>query len=125
MHKRSFVLDKSALYSELFKNCPSQWVVAFLLLLMSEIAWAFKADEVLNKMGDKDKYNYVAGLIDGFAYARFVKDKPDREGMECIHDWYYTDLDESWSSIKYWFARYPDKPAEPLLYVLINRECGT
>lgn len=87
-------------------------------------AAALTADYVLNEMPAELKATYVAGLVDGFAFARWIADRPDDTGMKCIQDWYYGSGNQKWAQIEQWFARHPDKPADALLYVLIKKECG-
>ena len=39
-------------------------------------AHAFTANEVLNKMKPEERQAYLAGIVDGLAQARWIKDKP-------------------------------------------------
>lgn len=87
-------------------------------------AQALTADDVLNKMNSDQQFSYLAGMIGGFAHSRFLRDKPDQSGMNCIFDWYYGSGTKKWPIIEQWFSRHLDKQVEPLLYVLIKRECG-
>ena len=79
---------------------------------------------VLNKMDDKQRYGFVSGVVEGLAYARFLRDRPHEEGMICITDWYYGGGVEVWKKIERWLARHPDKPVGVLLYVLVKKKCG-
>lgn len=97
------------------------------MLLGSSIALpasAQNAGDVMNKMGSDERVGYVAGVIEGLAYSRWLKDRPDDTGMKCIYDWYYKGAGKNWTSISAWFNRHPDKYAGPLLHVLIKKECG-
>jgi hypothetical protein len=85
---------------------------------------ALTADDVLNNMSVKEQTAYVAGIVGGLAYARFLRDRPDEAGMTCIYDWYYTGEAARHQQINQWFERHLDTPVEPLLYVLIKKECG-
>jgi len=82
------------------------------------------ADDVMNKMSATERNAHIAGIVGGLAYARFLRDRPDETGMSCIYDWYYASDAARLGQITQWFERHPDKPVEPLLYVLIKRECG-
>lgn len=93
-------------------------------LSTSQEAAALSADDVLNRMTAEEQNAYIAGVVGGLAYSRFLRDRPDESGMSCIYDWYYTGTEERHRQINQWFERHLDKPAEPLLYVLIKRECG-
>ena len=95
-----------------------------IFLLLGGSAQALTADDVLNKMSGEEQHSFVAGVVGGFAYARYLRDKPDQSGMSCIYDWYYGAAAGRWEEINQWFERHLDQPVEPLLYVLIERECG-
>jgi len=49
----------------------------------------FNADVVMNEFSKEQRVNYMIGLVDGLAYARWQRDKPSNVGMKCIYDWYY------------------------------------
>ena len=87
-------------------------------------AQALTADDVLNKMNSDQQTSYIAGVVGGLAYSRFLRDRPDTTGMSCIQGWYYGSGTDKWAQIETWFSRNIDQQAEPLLYVLIKRECG-
>jgi len=87
-------------------------------------AQSLNADAVLNKMTSEQQTAYVAGVVEGLAYARFLSDKPDETGMQCIYSWFYGSGEGKWRTIESWFSRYPEQSAGVLLYVLIKQECG-
>jgi len=87
-------------------------------------AQGLDADAVLNKMTSEQQTAYVAGVVEGLAYSRFLRDKPEEEGMQCINSWFYGSGKNKWQAIENWFSRHPGQPASVLLYVLIKRECG-
>jgi len=80
------------------------------------------ADFVLNEMTIDQRASYIAGLLEGLAFARWHKDKPDFSGSRCIKNWY--DRDTKLPRIKDWFTRHPDKQPGPLLYILVKQDCG-
>ena len=86
--------------------------------------WAFTDDEVANKMTPKERGTYLAGVVDGLAQARFVKDKPQQAGMQCILNWFYKGGEMNNRRIDTFLARHPDKPASALIHVLVKKECG-
>ena len=88
-------------------------------------AAALTAKDVLNNMSSKEQTSYVAGVVDGLAQARWINDKPDQTGMQCINDWFYNGQKKKWNQIDAWFNKHLDKPANALLYVLIKKECGS
>lgn len=97
-----------------------------LLCIFSDTARAeeLNAGAVLNQFNYDQRYGYVSGVIEGLAYARFLQDKPNEDGMKCIYDWYYQGGVEAWNKITAYFNRHQDKPVGALLYVLSKRECG-
>ena len=88
------------------------------------VAHALTADDVLNKMTDVERNNYVAGVVGGLAYSQFLIERPETTSMDCFYSWLYESDGTHWEKINSWFSRHLDKPAEPLLYILINKECG-
>lgn len=88
-------------------------------------ATEINADVVMNKMNSDQRVSYVSGVIEGLAYARFVRDKPDETGMKCIYDWYYADNDKRWKETLFpVFDRHKDKPVGVILHVLTKKACG-
>ena len=75
-------------------------------------------------MGAKERGVYLAGLVDGMAQARWVRDKPNQSGVRCLNDWFYKGGDKVQSRIEQWFKRHSEKPSNALLYVLVKKECG-
>lgn len=105
-----------------------QYIFAILLGVTfsnTSSAFAFTADEVVNSMSERERSVYLAGIVDGLAQARWIADRPDQTGMSCIYNWYYQGGDTTQATIRQWFSRHLDKEANGLLYVLVERECGT
>lgn len=86
---------------------------------------AFTADEVLNKMNADQRIFYVNGIASGLAYARWLKDKPDQSGMQCINKWYYQSGADTWKRITAFMELHLDKPVPALVHVLAKKECGS
>lgn len=82
------------------------------------------AGDVMNKMNDDQSIGYITGVIEGLAYSRWLRDKPNGGGSKCIYDWYYKGGEKVKRQMFDWFDRHPDKGLGPLLYVLIKKECG-
>lgn len=87
-------------------------------------AFAFTANEVVNEMSEQDRRTYLAGLVDGLAQGRWIKDKPETTGVQCVYNWYYQGGEAVHTTINQWFSRHLDTEANGLLYILIKRECG-
>ena len=82
------------------------------------------AGYVLNEMTGDQRVSYVEGIVDGLAYARFLRDRPDDTGYLCIVGWYQNDSAEKWKLVRKWLSRHPDKPVPLLMYLMIKKECG-
>lgn len=82
------------------------------------------AGYVLDKMNNDQMVSYVSGVVEGLAYARFLKDRPSEDGMNCVYSWYDKLDKQGWTKMEAWFRRHEDKPVGVLLHVLIKKECG-
>lgn len=83
------------------------------------------ADAVINKMNAEQRFSYVAGVIEGLSYARYVKDAPNEAGMKCIRDWFYKDNSKLWLETLFpVFKKHNDKSVGVIVYVLTKKECG-
>ena len=122
--KGSFMLSINGLRSLINKAIIVIYTSGFLAIAGAPVANALTAGDVLNKMNTDQRYGYIAGVVEGLAYSRWLKDKPQNEGMKCIYDWYYGKPGKNWERINSWLTRHPDKPVGALLYVLIKKECG-
>ncbi|MGH1330673.1 MAG: hypothetical protein ACRBBK_07310 [Paracoccaceae bacterium] len=94
-------------------------------LTSGQKAAAVTAEDVLNTMNADQRHGYLVGVVEGLATARWLQDKPDQTGMQCISNWYLQRPQSVVSNeIETWFARHPERQAGLLLSVLIKRECG-
>ena len=66
----------------------------------------------------------LSGLVEGLAYSRFLRDRPDETAMKCATNWFYADTAKRWRQIKTVFEKYQDKPPTVLVYTLMKKECG-
>lgn len=93
-------------------------------LVSADFVYAQSAGDVLNKMNSDQRFGYIGGVVEGLATARWLKDKPDQTGMQCIYNWYLSDDKKQFNTMMTWLERHPDKPVGTLIHVLIKRECG-
>lgn len=112
--KAQSIVSKKHLFPALFLG---------LSILFSNGAYAFTANDVL-KMNEVERRSYIAGVIGGFAFSRYLRDRPDKSGMKCIYDWFYKSGDSKWKKLDTWLSSNLNEPIEPLLYVLVKRKCG-
>jgi hypothetical protein len=116
--------DRKSLRLRKYSHFSAIILVAAAFLSSGKEAAAVTADHVLNEMSTEEKGAYIAGLVDGLAYSRWLTHRPDDTAMQCYYSWFYGSGPEKWARIDQWFTRHLDKPAVPLLYVLIKKECG-
>lgn len=87
------------------------------------VATDFTAGVVMAKMDGKERYAFVAGVVEGLAMARYMRDGKKPEGMKCLYDWFYKDqatIDIVYAA----FQRYPDYPPGTVVSVLAKKTCG-
>lgn len=82
------------------------------------------AGVVLDWMSSDQKSAYLAGVIEGLAYARFVADNRSTAGMGCLYQWYYARENQVLEKILVAFARYPDQAPGAIVAVLARQKCG-
>ena len=83
----------------------------------------FTAGFVMAEMEQSDRFPFVAGIIEGLAYARFVSDDRQTEGMGCIYDWFY-DTDGRIMLIYEAFEAFPDHLPGAVVAALLEGDCG-
>ncbi|RDJ21069.1 hypothetical protein DWF00_07565 [Bosea caraganae] len=74
-------------------------------------------------MEGRDRYTYVAGIVEGLAHARFVKDAKDTQGRACIYTWFYNDK-ATIQKIYEAFERYPGTLPGAIVGALAATKCG-
>jgi hypothetical protein len=102
-------------------------IITLYLLSGTHIAIAkeLNAGFVLNQMSTDQRTGYLFGVVEGLAYARFLRDKPDQTGMNCIYDWYHgAGSDVRRAKVRKLMKKHHDRPVGPLLFVLLKKECG-
>lgn len=77
----------------------------------------------MEKMEVGDRYTYVAGIIEGLAHARFIKDNKDTKGRACIYQWFYDDK-ATLPKIYEAFQRYPNVLPGQVVGALAATRCG-
>ncbi|BBK29684.1 hypothetical protein STHU_03180 [Allostella humosa] len=81
------------------------------------------AGVILEKMSGAERVAYLAGIIEGLAYARYVKDDKQAAGMGCIYDWFYKTRGRS-LDIEKAFGRYKEHSPGAIVAALVTKECG-
>ncbi len=72
-----------------------------------------------------ERYAYVTGVIEALAYARYLREKPSRRGMDCITGWYQkTPRIAFWSEFEALTKKHGDQPVSVLIYAMSIDHCG-
>ncbi|MEX0956390.1 MAG: hypothetical protein WDZ83_14420 [Rhizobiaceae bacterium] len=83
----------------------------------------FTAGIVVTKMAERDRYPFLAGIIEGLAYARYKKDGDSTDGMRCIYEWFY-DTKERQQEILDTFSEFADYTPAAVVAAMVKKECG-
>ncbi|HEY3696764.1 hypothetical protein [Phenylobacterium sp.] len=81
------------------------------------------AGVVMKNMKGGDLYTYVAGIVEGLAHARYIKDGKTTAGRECIFNWFYEDK-TTIRKIYAGFERYPNVLPGQVVGTLAAVKCG-
>lgn len=78
----------------------------------------------MEKMTAVERAAYLAGVIEGLAYARYeAEGKVTGGGMRCIYQWFYQG-DDTLRKIHAAFERFKDYTPGAVIAAMIKRECG-
>lgn len=87
----------------------------------------FTAGVVMEKMDADSRAAYIAGVIEGLAYARYEKDNEHLEGdkktVEGIYFWLY-DKPDTLQTIHAAFDKYPSYLPGAIIGNLVRQSCG-
>ena len=120
------MLDRNTLKLRKYLLYSAMMAGTVCLGLMAGKADALTAEDVLENM-DADQLNgYLSGVVDGLATARWLAERPDASGMQCIYDWWLqTPVEPRLDQTMLWLERHPEQQVGILMSVLIGRECPT
>lgn len=100
-------------------------LASFAFLAGGKEAAALTVTEVRENMTPKEQTRYVAGVVEGLAFARWIADGRDNAGMNCIWGWYFgEDQAALFAKQSAFFDKHPDQQVSTLMYALIREECG-
>ena len=103
--------------------------VAIGSVLSSSSAEEFNAGAVINKMSDRERHSYMAGVIEGLAYSRYRHDNKgspaskDAAGMNCIYEWWYRREGTQLKVLKA-FVAFPTQYPGAIVASFARKECG-
>ncbi len=78
----------------------------------------------MEKMDAKERTAFLAGVIEGLAYARYTKDGKNTDGMKCIYSWFY-EKEGTGAKIYAAFDRFHDYQPGAVLAAMVEKECGS
>lgn len=91
---------------------------------------AMTAEVIMSKMTPEDRYTYMAGIVEGLAYARYRNDNKGVEedsktatGMACVYDWFYKN-DANRERIVQAFRKFGSHYPGAIMAALIRKDCG-
>lgn len=95
------------------------------LVMVPNLAMAtdFDAKAVMNNMSTQERSAYIAGIVEGMAYDRYLADGKTTDAMGCIYDWLYQN-DKTLPAIYDAFERFPDFAPGAIMAAMIEKECG-
>ena len=84
---------------------------------------------IMEKMPQAERFAYVAGIVEGFAHARFLGDTRERgektqTGMNCIYGWFYGTKGETYLEVEAAFTKYPEHYPATLIAAMLKKRCG-
>ena len=105
----------------------STWPVLALFCAMGASASAsgqeLTTGVIMDRMGNNERFHYIAGIVEGLAYARYINDGQETGGMACINNWFYGQ-DGAIEQVYQAFGEFPDYPPGAVMSVLLGQVCG-
>lgn len=77
----------------------------------------------MEKMTAEQRSSYIAGIIEGLAYARYAKDGKAEPGMKCIYQWLY-EKEGTQRKIYAAFNNFKDYLPGAVIAAMVENECG-
>jgi len=81
------------------------------------------AGVVMEKMPALERIAFVAGVVEGLAYARYSKDGKQTAGMSCIYSWFYDKKDRI-QDVYQAFNRFKEHMPGAIVAAMVAKECG-
>ncbi len=81
------------------------------------------AGVIMEKMPQNERYPFVAGIVEGLAYARYARDNKQVTGMGCIYKWFYGKQDRI-LDVYQAFNRFKDHTPGAIVAAMVAKECN-
>lgn len=113
----------SAFLQHLKSAVPAGLLAGALLGGQAARAEDMTAGSILVNFDSEERLAYLAGVVEGMAYARYVKDGNATAGMGCVYDWFYETPDTTLRDIYATFERFPDHLPGAVMAAMIAKAC--
>jgi hypothetical protein len=88
------------------------------------MAQTMTAGVAAEKMNAEQFHAYIAGIVEGLAYARFQADGKQPAGMQCIYGWFYDGTSKPIDRVLVAFGQFKDYPPAAVVNVMVKKECS-
>jgi len=87
------------------------------------LAQGMTAGVIMEKMPANERVPFVAGIVEGLAYARYVRDSKQVTGINCIYAWFYDKKDRI-QDVYQAFNRFKEHMPGAIVATMVAKECG-
>jgi hypothetical protein len=98
-------------------------LVAALTAVPANAQTTMTAGVVMKNMPAKERFSYIAGIVEGLAQARHARDGKNPKGSGCIYDWFYKEPGMA-AKVEAAFRRYPNAMPGEIVRLLAATKCG-
>ena len=79
--------------------------------------------DVVHRLKSEEASAFLAGIIEGMAYARYQRDGQDPAGMDCIKSWFY-ETNGTPAKVLSAMENFSEHAPAAVLAAMIQKECG-
>lgn len=110
--------------TSLFNRRVTALAAALPIALSAEPAAAqvMTAGVIMEKMNADQRSGFLAGVVEGLAHDRMVKDG-ETAGSKCIYDWFY-EKEGTLHTIHQAFEYFRDEMPGAVIAAMVEKECG-
>ena len=105
------------------KSIGAMALLPFMAFSTVAAAEDITAGSVMTKLKGEERYAFLAGVTEGLAYGRYVRDGKTTLGMACIYKWFY-ETDSTVAKIHSAFERFGNHTPGAVMAALAEKECG-
>lgn len=96
-------------------------MVAMALALSASPAAALTGEDLMTRMTAQERFTYVAASVSMAAYLTQLHG--DGAKASCVMDWFFGD-ESRMPEVEQVLTHFEDRTVQPVMLVLINRNCG-